>query len=79
MQKREKVPDVRTLLAVNVLKFRTQAGVSQEKLAEMAGLHRTYVSHVERSGANVTLDNLQKLADALSVTVARLFEPHKGS
>ena len=49
-------------------------GLSQEKLAELAGFHRTYVSQVERRLANVTTDNIQKLADVLSVTVAKLFE-----
>ncbi|SDP83606.1 Helix-turn-helix [Rhodoferax sp. OV413] len=74
MKKQEKVPDARALLAANVLKHRMQLGVSQEKLAEMAGFHRTYVSQVERRVANATTDNVQKLADVLSVPVAQLFE-----
>jgi transcriptional regulator with XRE-family HTH domain len=73
MKKQEKVPDARTLLAANVLKHRMQLGVSQEKLAEMAGFHRTYVSQVERRVANATIDNVQKLADVLDVPVAQLF------
>ena len=74
MKKLEKVPSARTLLATNVQEIRIQMGLSQEKLAEMAGFHRTYVSQVERSVANATTDNIQKLADVLSVPVARLFE-----
>lgn len=74
MKKQVKVPDARTLLAANVLKHRMQLGVSQEKLAEMAGFHRTYVSQVERRVANATIDNVQKLADVLTVPVAKLFE-----
>ena len=77
MNKQEKVPVARTLLATNVQKIRMQMGLSQEKLAEMAGFHRTYVSQVERSVANATTDNIQKLADVLSVPVARLFEAQK--
>lgn len=74
MVKIEKVPHARALLAANVRELRLEAGVSQEKLAELGGLHRTYVSHVERQLANVTIDNVQKLADVLGVPVARLLE-----
>lgn len=74
MTKLKRVPDARTLLATNVQRLRTEMGISQEKLAEMAGFHRTYVSQVERRVTNPTTDNVQKLADTLSVPVARLFE-----
>jgi transcriptional regulator with XRE-family HTH domain len=74
MNKREKVLDARTLLALNVLQLRTRMGVSQEKLAELAGFHRTYVSQVERRVANTTADNIQKIADTLVVPVSRLFQ-----
>ena len=74
MNKRKLSPNARTLLAANVQRLRAGMGLSQEKLAELAGFHRTYVSQVERRLANVTTDNLQKLADVLSVTVAKLFE-----
>ena len=75
MNKKENAqPHARELLAVNVQALRVAAGNSQEKLAETCGLHRTYLSHVERQLANVTIDNVQKLADVLGVPVARLFE-----
>ena len=74
MNKNGKAPVARILLALNVQKLRTKLGVSQEKLAEMAGFHRTYVSQVERRLANATVDNVQKLADILAVPVAKLFE-----
>jgi transcriptional regulator with XRE-family HTH domain len=78
MNKKEKAPlHARALLATNVQTLRIEAGVTQEKLAEMGGLHRTYVSHVERQLANVTIDNVQKLADVLGVPVGRLLEPLK--
>lgn len=76
MTKQEQVPDARTLLAMNVQQLRTKMGISQEKLADLAGFHRTYVSQVERRVANATTDNIQKLADTLQVPVARLFEVH---
>lgn len=53
--------------------LRAQAGLSQERLAEQAGLHRTYVGSVERGERNVSLDNIHALADALRVPVAELF------
>ena len=46
--------------------------ISQEKLADLAGLHRTYVSSVERGERNVTIETVQKLADGLHVTMAEL-------
>jgi transcriptional regulator with XRE-family HTH domain len=51
---------------------RQAAGVSQERLAELAGLHRTYVSSVERGLRNISLLNIEKLADALGVSLADL-------
>lgn len=68
-------PSLRTNFAENVRTFRTTLGVSQEDLAELAGFHRTYVSQVERGVANITLDNIEKLAIALNVRPAALLEP----
>ena len=54
--------------------------VSQERLADLAGLHRTYISSVERGERNVTIETVQKLANSLNVTMAELMPdwPHKG-
>jgi transcriptional regulator with XRE-family HTH domain len=51
---------------------RERAKVSQEKLAELAGLHRTYVSSVERGQRNISLVNIAKLASALEVPMGDL-------
>ncbi len=47
-------------------------GVSQERLAELASLHRTYVGGIERGERNVALINIRRLADALGVSMAEL-------
>ena len=51
---------------------RLKVGVSQEKLADLAGLHRTYISSVELGKRNVSLVNIEKLAAALGVSMAEL-------
>lgn len=57
----------------NTLKrIRVKRGLSQEKLAELAGLHRTYVSTVERGLRNVSLLNIEKLARALDVPMSKM-------
>ena len=48
-------------------------GVSQETLAELAGLHRTYVADIERGARNVALENIEKLAGALGISISDLF------
>jgi len=60
------------VLAENVRALRLEKGLSQEKLADKCGLHRTYVGSVERSERNATLGTLDVLASALGVSAARL-------
>ena len=55
----------RKVVGQNVRGFRLQLKLSQEELAERAGLHFTYISGVERGRYNVSLDNIEKLAKAL--------------
>lgn len=66
----------RAILAANVQTLRGGLGVSQEKLGEMAGLHRTYISQLERQRLNITLDSLEKLADVFEVRVFELLRDH---
>jgi transcriptional regulator with XRE-family HTH domain len=56
----------------NVQKYRKEKQVSQEKLAGLAGVHRTYVGMIERADKNITLRNMEKLAKALGVEIADL-------
>ncbi len=54
--------------------LRTADGLSQEALADRAGLDPTYISSIERGQRNVSLDSIYALADAFSVPVAQLLE-----
>ena len=63
----------RALLAENVVRLRAERGMSQEALALEAGLHRTFVAHVERQARNISLDNIERLAVALNVPITALF------
>ena len=51
----------------NVKRLRIEKKVSQERLSETCGFHRAYISQVERAVTNITLDNLQRIAEALGV------------
>ena len=55
-------------------KLRQDQGISQETLAEMAGLHRTYIGGIERGERNISLLNLAAVAQALNVTLSGLVE-----
>ena len=56
----------------NVRKLREEAGLSQERLAEMTEVHRTYVSGIERGRQNISLLTMEKLAKAFSVNIEEL-------
>jgi CheY-like chemotaxis protein len=66
--------DLKVLFGTTIKSKRSQLGMSQEELADRAGLHRTYVSDVERGVRNVSLISIEKLAHALGLSVWRLFE-----
>lgn len=65
--------DVQKLFGSSVRAWRGRLGISQEELAERAGLHRTYVCDIERGARNVSLKSVEKLARALEVSLATLF------
>jgi len=58
---------LREVLAKNIRLIRNKLELSQEKLADQAGLHRTYIGSIERAERNVSIDNIEKLAKALKV------------
>jgi transcriptional regulator with XRE-family HTH domain len=64
------------VLATNIRNFRQKENLSQEELAEVCGVHRTYVGSVEREERNVSLSTLELFAKALGVTVPELLTPH---
>lgn len=62
--------DVTQVFAENIKKIRLAKGLSQEALADLAGLHRTYVGAVERGERNITLINANRIAEALGVRLS---------
>lgn len=62
------------IFAINVKKYRIMQGLSQEKLSELAGLHRTYISAVERERRNISIDNIQRIASALNIEAYKLLQ-----
>ena len=54
--------------------YRTRAGFSQEKLAEMSGCHPTYIGQLERGEKNATIESIEKIATALNLPMSKLFE-----
>lgn len=67
--------EIREVLAFNMRRFRRELGLSQEALADAAGLDRTYISSLERCRYGATIDAVAKLAAALCVNPAELLTP----
>ena len=65
--------DIVKVFGTNVKKYRTQIGLSQEAFAEKCGLHRTYISAVECYRRSISLENIQRIADALGIETYKLF------
>ncbi|MDO9028754.1 MAG: helix-turn-helix transcriptional regulator [Candidatus Roizmanbacteria bacterium] len=66
--------DIKKIFGKNLRANRKKRGFSQEKLADLSGLHRTYISDVERGARNISLENIQKIADSLGIKITDLFK-----
>ena len=66
--------DIRKRLGSNLKRLRLEKGWSQEEFADRAGIHRTYVSDIERAARNPTITVVQKLAKPLLVSASTLLE-----
>jgi transcriptional regulator with XRE-family HTH domain len=74
MVKKKNPPDIRERFGFAVKLRREELGLTQEDLAELARIHRTYVSDIERGSRNVSLINIERLALALQTSITALFE-----
>lgn len=72
MQAKNTTLTARAIFARNLKKLRVESRLSQEELADLAGLHRTYVGSVERGERNISIDNMECLAQALKINVKDL-------
>lgn len=68
---------MRSVFAANMHRLRVGKGWSQERLADICGLHRTYIGSVERAERNISIDNIEAIATALEVPAHELL--HEGS
>ncbi len=69
--------NILVLFGDNVRKYRKKRQLSQEKLAELADVHRTYIGMIERAEKNVTLLSMEKIAKALNITITKLLEDNE--
>lgn len=75
---RKPTAKLRRVLAANIRAYRHERDLSQEELAELCDLHRTYVGSVERAERNVTLSTLEAFSAALGVSVPDLLTKRAG-
>jgi transcriptional regulator with XRE-family HTH domain len=59
-----------------VREIRRRHGLSQEKLAELAGVHRTYIGMIERAEKNLTLTNIERISKALDTKISEIFKKY---
>ena len=69
------LPSARVRVGENIRRLRKSKKLSQEKLGELAECHRTYVSQLERCETNISVDRLERLAQALDVDITELLQP----
>ena len=73
-QSPQHIATARERISVNLSRMRKARGLSQEQLAELGEFHRTYVSQLERCVTNISIDGLERLAQALEVDVIDLLK-----
>ena len=66
--------DIAKAVGQRIRNYRTQKGLSQEKLAELSGCHPTYIGQLERGEKNATLESIERITVALGITLSKLFE-----
>ncbi len=67
--------DIRSRFGTRIRQLRTERGWSQEAFADKVGLHRTYIGSIERGEQNLSLQNIERLAATLGVSLAELLSP----
>lgn len=65
--------DIVKVFGTNLKKYRTEMGLSQEAFADKCGIHRTYISAIECYRRSISLENIQRIADALGIETYKLF------
>jgi len=65
--------DIVKVFGTNVKKYRIATGLSQEEFADKCGMHRTYISAIECYRRSISLENIQRIADALEIETYKLF------
>lgn len=65
--------DIVKVFANNLKMYRKQIGLSQEQFAEKCGMHRTYISAIECYRRSISLENIQRIAEALGIETYKLF------
>ncbi len=66
--------DLAKIVGQRIRSYRTQLGLSQEKLAELSNYHPTYIGQLERGEKNATLESINRVATALNISLSKLFE-----
>ena len=66
--------DIAKIMGQRIRNYRTKKGLSQEKLAELAGCHPTYIGQLERGEKNATLESVEKIASAMDISLSELFD-----
>ena len=69
--------DIVKVFGQNLKKYRTEQHLSQEELADKSNLHRTYISAIECFRRSISLENIQRISDALNIETYKLFIEEK--